>query len=109
MLENIYNILGTVCVVLALMFLIFLNVVDQIKKFSEVKKIKCALVTFFAIGILIVILIILKAIIQESLLTSHTIIFFIPLMILSYCIMFCRKMLKDQKSIDDKTGETKKQ
>lgn len=109
MVENVYNILGTVCIGLAIMFCISLFVVEQIKKFSEVKKTKYALVNFFTIGILVVIMIILQVIIQESLLTItiHTIMLFMPLILLSYYIMLCMKTLKDQRSIDDKAREGK--
>ena len=72
MIENIYNILTIVCVGLAIMSFIFLNVGDQIKKFSEVKKIKCALVVLFTMDILMVICIILGIIIRESLLNIDT-------------------------------------
>ena len=107
MIENIYNILTIVCVGLAIMSFIFLNVGDQIKKFSEVKKIKCALVVLFTMDILMVICIILGIIIRESLLNIDTIMSFISLMLLSYSMMLCRKILKDQRSIDDKAREGK--
>lgn len=108
MIENIYNILTTVYVVLVIMFIIFLIVVDQRKKFSEVKKIKCELVALFTMDILLVIFIILRIIIYESLFNIIiTIMYFIAFILFSFDIMNFRKKLKDQISIDDKAREGK--